>query len=147
MLKDQIRENMKDAMKKREENRLRALRLLMSAIKNFEIAEGREAVDEDVQSIVLKEMKKRQEAIEAYEKAGRDDLAQQERKELEVLSAYAPRMMSEDEIRAEALKAIGETGASSPRDVGKVMRLLMPRIKGRADGKVVNRIVLELLKD
>ncbi len=147
MLKDRIREDMKDAMKKREENRLRALRLLMSAIKNFEIAEGREAVDEDVQSIVLKEMKKRQEAIEAYEKAGRDDLAQQERKELEVLSAYAPRMMSEDEIRAEALKAIGETGASSPRDVGKVMRLLMPRIKGRADGKVVNRIVLELLKD
>jgi len=147
MLKDRIREDMKDAMKKREENRLRALRLLMSAIKNFEIAEGREAVDEDVQSIVLKEMKKRQEAIEAYEKAGRDDLAQQERKELEVLSAYAPRMMSEDEIRAEALKAIGETGASSPRDVGKVMRLLMPRRKGRADGKVVNRIVLELLKD
>ena len=147
MLKDQIRENMKDAMKKREENRLRALRLLMSAIKNFEVAEGREATDEDIQSIVLKEMKKRQEAIEAYEKAGRNDLAQQEREELEVLSAYAPRMMSEDEIRAEALKAIGETGASSPRDVGKVMRLLMPRIKGRADGKVVNRIVLELLKD
>jgi len=147
MLKDQIRENMKDAMKKREENRLRALRLLMSAIKNFEVAEGREATDEDIQSIVLKEMKKRQEAIEAYEKAGRNDLAQQEREELEVLSTYAPRMMSEDEIRAEALKAIGETGASSPRDVGKVMRLLMPRIKGRADGKVVNRIVLELLKD
>jgi len=147
MLKDRIHEDMKDAMKKREENRLRALRLLMSAIKNFEVAEGREAADEDVQSIVLKEMKKRQEAIEAYEKAGRDDLAQQEREELEVLSAYAPRMMSEDEIRAEALKAIGETGASSPRDVGKVMRLLMPRIKGRADGKVVNRIVLELLKD
>ncbi|HCZ07388.1 MAG: uncharacterized protein PWP37_1369 [Thermotogota bacterium] len=147
MLKEKIREDMKDAMKKREEVRLRALRLLINAIKQFEVDQMKEASDEDIHVIVSKEIKKRQESIEAYEKAGRTDLAEEEKQELEVLSQYLPKQLTDEEIRAEAMKVIDQVGARSPADLGKVMRELMPKLKGRADGKKVNRIVMELLNN
>ena len=147
MLKEKIREDMKDAMKKREEVRLRALRLLINAIKQFEVDQMKEASDEDIHVIVSKEIKKRQESIEAYEKAGRTDLAEEEKQELEVLSQYLPKQLTDEEIRAEAMKVIDQVGERSPADLGKVMRELMPKLKGRADGKKVNRIVMELLNN
>ncbi|MCD6253134.1 MAG: GatB/YqeY domain-containing protein [Thermotogae bacterium] len=147
VLKDRIREDMKDAMKKREEIRLRALKLLINAIKQFEVDQMKEASDENVYGIVAKEIKKRRESVEAYEKAGREDLAEEERKEIEVLTQYLPKQMSEEEIRAEAMKVIDQLGARSSKDLGKVMRELMPRLKGRAEGKTVNRIVMELLNN
>jgi len=147
VLKEKIREDMKDAMKKREEIRLRALKLLINAIKQFEVDQMKEASDEDVYSIIAKEIKKRRESVEAYEKAGRKDLAEEEREEIEVLTRYLPKQMSEEEIRAEAMKVIDQLGARSSKDLGKVMRELMPQLKGRAEGKTVNRIVMELLND
>ena len=146
MLKDKIKEDLKNAMKERDEVRVRTLRMINAAIKNFEVEKMKEADDEDVIGILQKEAKKRREAIEEYRKAGREDLAKDEEAELKVIEEYLPKQMSEDEIRALAMKIISEVGAKSPRDLGKVMKEIMPKVKGRADGKVVNRIVRELLE-
>lgn len=146
MLKEEIQKQLKEAMKSRNEARVRTLRMVISAIKNFEVEKMGDATDEEVVQIIQKEAKKRREAIEEYEKAGRDDLARSEREELEILMEYLPKQMSEDEIRSAALEVIREVGASSLKDLGKVMKVLMPRVKGRADGKVVNRIVRDILQ-
>lgn len=146
MLKDKIREDLKKAMKERDEVRVRTLRMINAAIKNFEVEKMKEADDEDVIGILQKEAKKRREAIEEYRKAGREDLAKDEEAELRVIEEYLPKQMSEEEIRSLAMKVISEVGAKSPRDLGKVMKEIMPKVKGRADGKVVNRIVRELLE-
>lgn len=146
MLKEEIQKQLKEAMKSRNEARVRTLRMVISAIKNFEVEKMGDATDEEVVQIIQKEVKKRREAIEEYEKAGRDDLARSEREELEILMEYLPKQMSEDEIRSAALEVIREVGASSLKDLGKVMKVLMPRVKGRADGKVVNRIVRDILQ-
>ncbi len=146
MLKEDIQKQLKEAMKSRDEVRVRTLRMVISAIKNFEVEKMGEASDEEVIQIIQKEAKKRKEAIEEYEKAGREDLAKSEREELEILMGYLPKQMSEDEIRSMALEVIKEVGASSLKDLGKVMKVIMPRVKGRADGKVVNRIVRDILQ-
>ncbi len=146
MLKEKISEDLKKAMREKDEVRVRTLRMVIAAIKNFEVEKMREATDEDVVEVIQREAKKRREAIEEYEKAGREDLAESERAELAVLQEYLPKQLSEEEIRKLALEVIKEVGASSPKDLGKVMKVIMPRVKGRADGKVVNRIVREILQ-
>jgi uncharacterized protein YqeY len=101
--------------------------------------------DEEIMDVILSEVKKRKESIEIYEKAGREELAQKERDELNILMEYMPEQMSEDEIRAETKKAIEGTGAKDIKEMGKVLGVLMSRIKGRADGQTVSRIVKEEL--
>lgn len=144
MLKEKIFEDLKKSMKERNEIKTRVLRLLNSAIKNFEVEKMDKATDEDIEKIILKEMKKRQESIEAYKNANREDLALEEEKELEILKEYAPKMLSEEEIREIIKKTIEEINAT-PKDFGKVMKEVMAKLKGKADGSMVSKVVKEIL--
>jgi len=145
-LKEKILNDMKEAMKNKDEIRLRVLRAIKTAIGYFEVeGEKKEAADEDVQKLILKEIKKRQESIEAYRTAGREDLAKAEEEELKILEEYAPKMLSKEEIKQIVSTVISELNAT-PKDFGKVMKEVMARVKGSADGKLVNEVVKELLK-
>ncbi|HOK87216.1 MAG TPA: GatB/YqeY domain-containing protein [Fervidobacterium sp.] len=144
-LRDDILSDMKEAMKSKDELRLRVLRSIKAAIGYFEVeGEKKIATDEDVQKIILKEIKKRQESIDAYRHAGREDLAKTEEEELAILQEYAPKMLSREEIQEIVREVIEQTNATQ-KDFGKVMKEVMTRIKGTADGKVVNEIVKEML--
>jgi uncharacterized protein len=128
---------MKTAMRARDAARLSAVRLILAALKQKEIDERMELTDADVLGVLEKMVKQRRESIAQYEKAGRNDLAQGEKFELEVLSGYLPQQMDESELQQEIQKALAESGASGAKDMGKVMALLKPRLAGRADmGKV-----------
>jgi len=145
-LKERITQDLKDAMKSKDQVRVRTLRMILTTIRNIEVEKMKETTDEDVIDALQKEAKKRREAIEQYEKAGRNDLADEERKELSVIEEYLPEQMSEEEIKELAKEIINQVGASTVKDLGKVMKEIMPKVKGRADGKLVNRIVRELLQ-
>jgi len=144
-LKEKLMEDMKAALKARDRERLSVIRMLQSLIKNAEIEKRGELTDEEIVSLLMKYAKQRRESIELYEKGGRQDLVEREKRELQIVESYLPRQMSEDEVRELVRKVIEEVGATSPRDIGKVMQAVMPRVKGRADGSMVNRIVRELL--
>lgn len=144
-MKEKIMTDMKEAMRNKDELKLRVLRSIKTAIGYFEVeGEKREANDDDVVKIILKEIKKRQESVEAYKQAGRDDLAQSEEEELKILQQYAPKMLSREEIQTIVKQVIAELNATQ-KDFGKVMKEVMNRVKGSADGKVVNEVVKELL--
>ncbi|HBT38569.1 MAG: GatB/YqeY domain-containing protein [Thermotoga sp. 50_1627] len=144
-LKSRLNQDLKEALKAKDEVKLRTVRMLLAAIKNFEVEKMTPVTDEDIFQIMSKEIKKRQEAIEMYEKGGRQDLAQAERQEIEVIQSYMPKQLSEEEIKEIAKKVISELNLKGPKDVGVAMKAIMPQVKGRADGKLVNRIVSELL--
>jgi uncharacterized protein YqeY len=144
-LKAKLNQDLKEALKAKDEVKLRTVRMLLAAIKNFEVEKMGPATDEEIFQIMSKEIKKRQEAIEMYEKGGRPDLAQAEKQEIEVIQSYMPNQLSEEEIRELAKKVISEMNLKSPKDVGTAMKVIMPQVKGRADGKLVNKIVSELL--
>jgi uncharacterized protein YqeY len=144
-LKAKLNQDLKEALKAKDEVKLRTVRMLLAAIKNFEVEKMGPAKDEEIFQIMSKEIKKRQEAIEMYEKGGRPDLAQAEKQEIEVIQSYMPNQLSEEEIRELARKVISEMNLKSPKDVGTAMKVIMPQVKGRADGKLVNKIVSELL--
>ena len=148
MLKDKIQEDLKQAMMAKDELKLSTVRMLKSAIQYHEIQKGGagyEATDEDVIEVIGREVKKRNEAIELYKKGRREELAQKEEKELEILKTYLPEQMSEDEIRKLVQETISSTGASGIQDMGKVMGALMPKVKGRADSSFVSTLVKEKL--
>jgi len=143
-----LKEDMKAAMKARQRDRLQTIRLLMSALKNKQIDNGGEDLSEDAElQFLATEAKRRRESITAYEEAGREDLAAQERSELEVISHYLPEPLTEDEVRAIVQAVIDETGATSKKQMGQVMGRVMPQVKGRFDGAAVKPIVLGLLGD
>ena len=146
-LKEKLTADMKEAMKAREEGRQRlgVIRLVRGAIRQREIDGQRELDDEAVLSVISKEVKQRRDAIEEFQKGGRDDLVRQNEAEIAILVEYLPQQMTEDEVRSAVQEAIAATGASTPKDMGKVMKELMPKVKGRADGKLVNQIVRERL--
>ncbi|KUK80703.1 glutamyl-tRNA amidotransferase [Mesotoga sp. Brook.08.YT.4.2.5.1] len=147
---DRIQQEMKEAMKSRDTLKTNTLRGVIASVKTYlassEETRGAEVTDELLIDLIAKEAKKREESIEAYEKAGRDDLVASESAELEILKRFLPEEMTVDEIRKLALKTIDDLKANNPSDLGKVMRELMARLKGRADGKLANRIVRELLE-
>lgn len=148
MLKDQLQEDMKDAMRAHEELRLSTIRMLKSAIQYYEIQKGGagyEATDEDVLEVVGKEVKKRRESVELYEKGNNQPAADKEKQEIEILQKYLPEQMSEEEVRTLVKDAVAKTGATSMQDMGKVMGALMPQVKGKADGTMVSSIVKEEL--
>ena len=146
-LKDKLTADMKDAMKAREAGKLRlsVIRLVRGAIRQQEIDGQKELSDEDVLGVISKEVKQRRDSIEDFQKGGRDDLVAEAEAEIAVLMEYLPQQLSEDEVRSLVQEAIAVSGATSPKDMGKVMKELMPKVKGRADGKLVNGIVKELL--
>jgi len=144
-LKDQLAEDLKDAMRQGDETRKTALRLTITAIKNAEVAAIKQLDDADVIGVIAKQAKQRRESIEEFQKADRQDLVDKEAAELKVLETYLPVQMSREDVAAEARQVIEETGAKGPQDKGRVMAALMPRLAGRADGKLVNEAVTELL--
>lgn len=146
-LTDRIQSDLTAAMKARDTATTTVLRALVAAVKNARVAEGAagEVTDEQAVELLTKEAKKRSESIEAYEQAGRDDLAEKERLELEVIRRYLPDQLDDDELAALVDEAIADTGASDPGDLGRVMSAVMPKVKGRADGKAVNAMVRDRL--
>ena len=145
-LKGKIDQDIKEALKARNELKLSVLRMLKSEIKYREIDKGSELSDDEVISVLSSSVKKRKESIEQFEKGGRDDLVSREKAELEVVRAYMPKQMSEDELSRIILQAIQEANATGPSDLGKVMKSVMPQVKGRADGKLINQLVASRLQ-
>jgi hypothetical protein len=148
MLKQKLKEELKHSILARDEIKTSTLRMLLSAITYYEIQKGGagyEATDEDVISVIQKEVKQRKDSIEQFRSGGREELAQKEQQELELLQKYLPKQLSEDEISKIVDEAVRQTGVTSPEDIGKVMGVVMPKIKGKADGAVVSKIVRERL--
>lgn len=137
--------DLKTALKESDKLKLSAIRMVKAAVKNQQIEKGRDLSDEEIQSVISTLAKQRRESIEQFSKGGREDLADQERRELAVLQAYMPEQLSHAELDKLILQAIQESLAESEKDMGKVMKVLMPRVRGIADGKVVNNRVKELL--
>ncbi|BDG61417.1 GatB/YqeY domain-containing protein [Caldinitratiruptor microaerophilus] len=146
-LKQRLAEDMKAAMRAREEGRLRleTIRMVQAAVKNAEIERRRELTDDEVLSVIARELKQRQEALAEFQRGGRQDLVDRTQAEIAVLKEYLPQQLTAGEVRGLAREAIEKTGARGPQDVGKVMQVLMPQVRGRADGREVNQIVRELL--
>ncbi len=144
-LKERLFEDMKSAMKSKEPVRLSTIRMTLNAIKNKELEQGGELDDTALADIVSKSIKQRRDSASQYKKAGREELASKEEAEIAVLMEYLPEQLNEDELRSMCVKAIEESGASDMTQIGKVMKLLMPKVKGRADGTTVNKMVKQIL--
>jgi uncharacterized protein YqeY len=142
---DRIQADQKTALKARERERVSALRLLSSELTNRRIALGRDLTDDDAIEVLTRALKQRRESEEQFEKGGRPELAAKEAAEAEVIRAYLPEPIAEDELNRLIDAAIAETGATSMRDMGAVMGRLMPDLKGRAEGAVVSARVKERL--
>ena len=146
-LKTDIKEAVKVAMKSGDAVTLSTLRLLLAALQNEEIRLRRELVPEEIQRTIATLGKQRTEAIDLYRKGKRDDLAQKEEAELGVLKHFLPQPLSEDEVKSLIRASIAEASAQGIQDLGKVMKLVMPKVSGRSDGKRVNELAKALLSD
>ena len=144
-LNQKLTDDLKQAMRSGDTVKRSVLRLLMSSIRNAEIAKRAVLSDSDILGIISKDVKQHHESIEAFKQANRQDLVDKETAELAILQDYLPEQMSRDEIVAAARQVISEVGAAGPRDKGKVMQQLMPKLKGRANGQEINAVVTELL--
>jgi uncharacterized protein YqeY len=145
--KTDIKEAVKVAMKSGDAVTLSTLRLLLAALQNEEIRLRRELVPEEIQRTIATLCKQRTEAIDLYRKGKRDDLAQKEEAELVVLKRFLPQPLSEDEVKSLIRASIAEASAQGIQDLGKVMKLVMPKVSGRSDGKRVNELAKALLSD
>ena len=141
MLRDRIADEMRASMKARDAVRTSTLRLLMTSMKNRQVEVGHELEDDEVLEVIGKEAKRRRESIEAYTEAERSDLADKEQAELLILQEYLPEALTDAELAALVDEAIAETGASGPKEMGAVMKVVMPKVKGRADGGAVSAAV------
>ncbi|NIV36264.1 MAG: GatB/YqeY domain-containing protein [Anaerolineae bacterium] len=149
-LREKLMDDLKVAMREKDETRKRAIRSVLAGIKKGETELGsdgqRVSMDDDaILRVIAKQAKERQESIDAFRSGGRDDLVAREEADLAVLQEYLPQQMSREEVEAVAQQVIAEVGATGPHDIGKVMKPLMARLKGRADGRLANQIVRELL--
>jgi hypothetical protein len=146
-LEERIDSDLKNAIKERNETKISTLRLLKSAIKNACIEKKVKFLkEEDLINVINKQTKQIKESIEAFEKGNRKDLVEKEKKALKILQTYLPEPLAEEDIIQLAKEIIGQVGATKRSDIGKVMKEIMPRLKGRADGKLVNQIVSKLLE-
>jgi uncharacterized protein YqeY len=146
-LADRLQEDLKNAMRRGDVPTRDTLRMVLSSAHNAEVAARRPLTDDELIVVLMKEAKSRRESIDAYHSVGRDDLADKERAEADIIEVYLPQQLTDAEIGALVAQAITETGAASTRDLGKVMGWLSPRTRGRADGKVVSaRVAQELAR-
>lgn len=136
---------MKTALKQKEKTKLSVIRMVRAAIKKEEIAQKRSLTDAEVLQIISRELKQRNEALEGFQKAGRQEQVEQQEEEIEILKAYLPEQLSDEELVKIVQLVIEEVGAASKADMGKVMRGVMSRVQGQADGKKVNQIVQQHL--
>ena len=144
-LKEKLEADLWQAMKDRDNVKRSTLRLLLAAIKNAEIAKRGSLDNPDILGVVAREVKQRNESIEAFKQGDRQDLVAREEAEMAILKEYLPRQLSREEVIVEARQVIEEVGAQGPRDKGKVMSRIMAQLKGKADGREINEIVTELL--
>ncbi|MBC7249378.1 MAG: GatB/YqeY domain-containing protein [Anaerolineae bacterium] len=144
-LKQKLQDDLKQALRDHDNVRKSAIRLALAAITNAEVEKRRELDDGEVLAILSREVKQRRESVEEFRKGGRADLVAQEEAELQVLMAYLPAQLSREEIADRARQVIAEVGATSPAQMGEVMRRLMPTLRGQAEGRVVSEVVRELL--
>ncbi len=149
-LREQLMNDLKQAMREQDETRKRSIRSVIAALKEAETeldASGQRVSLDDsaILALIAKQAKQRQESIDAFQLGGRDDLVAREEGDLAVLQGYLPQQLTREQIEAEARQVIAEVGASGPHDIGKVMKPLMARVRGRADGGLANQIVRELL--
>jgi uncharacterized protein YqeY len=144
-LLDKLMADIKQAMKDRAQDKLTALRTLHAQIKDATVNQGREPTDDDVLTMLNRGIKQRQDAVEQFRQGGREDLALKEESEIACYRQYQPAQLDASAIEALARNAIAEAGATGKADTGKVMKLLMPQVKGKADGRLVNQIVSTLL--
>jgi uncharacterized protein YqeY len=143
--KAKLNESMKDAMKTGDEVRKRTVRMVLAAIKQVEVDKRAEVEDAAVVALIQKEIKNRREAIEEAKKANRSDLVEGNEAEIKVLEVFLPQAMPAEELRALVQAAIAETGAAAPSDMGKVMKVVMPKVAGRAPNDAISAVVKELL--
>jgi uncharacterized protein YqeY len=146
-LKDKISDDLKQALKEGDDVRKRTLRLLLAAVHNAEIEKGGPLDDSGALAVIAKQAKQRRESAEEFRKGGRQDLVEREEAEEAVLQTYLPAAMSREEMVAAARKVIAEVGAQGPRDVGKVMPVLVKQLAGRAEGGEISAVVRELLAE
>jgi uncharacterized protein YqeY len=144
-LKEQLNEEMKQAMKAKDKNRLSAIRMVRGAVRDKEINSQVELDDDGVLEVIASQIKKRKDALEQLSKSNRDDLVDAEMEQINTLQAFLPAQLSQDEIEAVVTGAIEELGATSMRDMGKVMGKLVPQLRGKADNSVVSQIVRQKL--
>ena len=144
-LKEQINQDLKAAMKAKDTQKRDALRLLTSAFKQIEVDERKELSDEDVVKIIQKQVKQRNDSIAQYKEAGRDDLVAKEQAEIDCYTCYLPKQLSDDELQTQLRKIIEQVGATSMKDMGKVMGAATKELAGKADGKRINAAVKSLL--
>ncbi|MFS1513528.1 GatB/YqeY domain-containing protein [Chengkuizengella sp. SCS-71B] len=145
-LSERLTSDMKQAMRDKEKLKLTVIRMIRSAIKDVEINERRTPDDNDVLAIITREIKQRKDSLQEFKSAGRDDLVEKLEAEINIINEYLPQQLSEEEIIEIVQQTIQEVGASSKADMGKVMGALMPKVKGRADGKIVNQTVQNFLQ-
>ncbi len=148
MTKAQLKEELKQSMLAKNAEKTSTLRMIVSALGYYEIEKGGagyEATEEDLESVLQKQAKQRRDSIEQFKAGGRDELAEKEASELKIIESYLPQQMSEEEVKKLVDEAVASTGATSPTDMGKVMGALMPKVKGKADGTLVSRLVKEKL--
>lgn len=144
-LKEELQEALKEAMRAGDKRRKKTLRMALAEIKNKEIEKGEALEEPEILGILQKEVKSRQETIEGAEQADRPDLIQEAEAEIDILKEYLPQPLDREELKSLVEEVISEVGAESMADMGKVMGTLMPKIRGRADGKEANEIVRDLL--
>ncbi|WP_019532999.1 GatB/YqeY domain-containing protein [Paenibacillus ginsengihumi] len=144
-LSDRLNEDMKLAMKSQDKFKLSVIRMVRAAIKNLEIDQRKTLSEDEELDVLSREIKQRKDSLQEFEKAGRDELAANLKQEIAILMEYMPQQFTEEEVKAIVLQTIQEVGASSKAEMGKVMSALMPKVKGRADGKLVNQLVQQSL--
>jgi uncharacterized protein len=145
-LAERLNEDMKKAMKDGNKFRLQTIRMVRASIKNQEIELRRPLDDNDTLNILSRELKQRRDSLLDFERGGRDDLVSNVKAEIEIITEYLPQQLTEEEVKAIVVQTMQETGASSKADLGKLMGALMPKVKGLADGKLVNAIVQQSLQ-
>ncbi|MFV0561369.1 MAG: GatB/YqeY domain-containing protein [Enterococcus sp.] len=145
-LLSRLNEDMKTAMKAKDKESLQVIRMLKASLQNEQIKESRELTDDEELTVLSREMKQRRDSLTEFEKADRNDLVEQVKKEIVIVEKYMPEQLSDEEIQQIVQEAITQTGASSVKEFGKVMGVVMPKVKGKADGNTVNAIVKELLQ-
>lgn len=145
-LSERLTDDMKQAMKSQDKFKLTTIRMMRASVKNMEIELKRPLEDNEVLDILSREIKIRKDSLQEFKKAGRDDLVTGLAAEIEIISQYLPEQLTEEEIQEIVRQTIHELGASSKADMGKVMSALMPKTKGRADGKLVNQAVQQFLQ-
>lgn len=136
---------MKQAMKDKDKTKLSVIRMVKSSLQNEQIRSGRELTDDEMLTVLTRELKQRKDSLHEFQKADREDLVAGVEEEIKVLSTYMPEQLNEEELRAIVQEVITQVGASSKKDMGKVMSAIMPKVKGKADGALVNKTVQDLL--